>query len=323
VPLDYERVARELIRALRGRRSRAELSRRAGYKSNMVHRWEAGSCWPTASVYLQLHRRFRPTSSSWIERFFHTQPSWACALDATSPAAVAAFLRALRGKTPVLRVAELSECNRFSVSRWMAGSTEPRLPDFLRLVQACSRRLLDFAAALEDPEELPSLRASWRQQQLARKAAYDLPWSHAVLRGLELVDCPRAGNEQEAFLARKLGIDSARVREALRVLQATAQVKRSGGGFVPREVTSVDTGADPVRAHALRTAWAEVAVERLQRRAPGKFVWTVFAASKEDLTRMHTLHLQYLRAMQEVIASSVPSECVGLYCAQLLDLGEG
>jgi hypothetical protein len=27
--------------------------------------------------------------------------------------------------------------------------------------------------------------------------------------------------------------------------------------------------------------------------------------------------------MQEVIASSAPSECVGLYCAQLLDLGEG
>lgn len=34
------------------------------------------------------------------------------------------------------------------------------------------------------------------------------------------------------------------------------------------------------------------------------------------------LQLQFVRAMQELIASSEPSECVGLYCAQLLDLGE-
>jgi hypothetical protein len=46
----------------------------------------------------------------------------------------------------------------------------------------------------------------------------------------------------------------------------------------------------------------------------------LFAISRNDLARLHQLHLAYVRAMQEVIASSGPSECVGLYCAQLLDL---
>jgi hypothetical protein len=105
-------------------------------------------------------------------------------------------------------------------------------------------------------------------------------------------------------------------------LQATAQVKRAGGGWIPREVTSVDTGADPVRAHALRVAWTNTALRRLEQGTAGKFVWTVFAVSNADLVRLHTLHLQYLRAMQDVIASSNPNECVGLYCAQLLDLGD-
>jgi hypothetical protein len=44
---------------------------------------------------------------------------------------------------------------------------------------------------------------------------------------------------------------------------------------------------------------------------------------KADLGILHDLHMQYVRAMQEVIARSAPSECVGLYCSQLLDLGEG
>jgi hypothetical protein len=319
--IDFEQVAKELIRALRGRRSCAELSRRAGYRSNIVQRWESGRSWPTAADYLRLHARFRP-SASWIERYSHTLPAWAAGLDAHSPEAVAAFLRALRGKTPLLRVAELAERNRYSVARWMDGSTEPRLPDFLRIVQACSRRLVDLVAALEDPEQLPSVRARWQHQQLSRKAAYELPWSHAVLRGLELVDCPRDREAQEAFLARKLGIERAQVREALQVLIATKQIKRGRSGFAPRIVESIDVGADPERAHQLRVAWTSTALQRLSQHKPGKFVWTVFAVSKPDLARMHALHLAYLRAMQELFASSTSNDCVGLYCAQLLDLGD-
>jgi DNA-binding phage protein len=320
-PVSYERVASELIRALRGRRTCAELSRRAGYRSNIVHRWEAGQCWPTAAGFLQLHARLRPAAPHWIESFFHERPSWANALAASSPDAVAAFLRHVRGKTPIVRIAALSACNRYSVSRWLAGSSEPKLPDFLRLVDASSRRLLDLIAALEDPSRLPSLRERWQQQQLARQAAYDLPWSHAVLRALELVDSPRGLTAQQAFIARKLGISSDQVREALRVLEAMAQVKKTRGRFVPREVTAIDTGSDPVRARELRVGWTTTALERLRAGASGHYGWSLFAVSKADLARLNHLHLQYVRAMREVIASSTPSECVGLYCAQLLDLG--
>ena len=319
--IDFERVARELVRALRGKRSCAELSRRAGYRSNVVQRWESGRSWPSASDYLRLHKRLR-RAGSWIERFFHTQPAWAAELDPDSPQAVAAFLRALRGKTPLLRVAELTGRNRYSVSRWMDGSTEPRLPDFLRLVQACSRRLVDLVAALEDPAHIPALRTRWVHQQLSRKAAYELPWSHAVLRALELVDCPRQREAQELFLMRKLGIERAQVKEALEVLLATSQIKRVRSGFAPRVVESIDVGADPERAHALRVAWTSTALQRLEQKKPGKFVWTLFAVSKADLARMHALHLSYLRAMQELFASSTGNDCVGLYCAQLLDLGD-
>lgn len=319
-PTNYETVASELIRALRGKRSCAELSRRAGYRSNIVFRWEAGQCWPTASGFLALHARLRPSATPWLTSFLHKAPDWADTVEPSSPEAVSAFLRHVRGKTPIVRLATLSSRNRYSISRWLEGTTEPKLPDFLCLVDACSRRLVDLVAALEDPERLPSLRARWSQQQLARKAAYDLPWSHAVLRALELADNPRGLTAQQAFIARKLGISSDAVREALRVLEAMAQIKKSRGRYVPREVTAVDTGSDPVRAQELKVAWTKTALQRLAADAPGHFGWSVFAVSKADLARLTNLHLQYVRAMREVIASSTPSECVGLYAAQLLDL---
>jgi DNA-binding phage protein len=315
-----ETIAVELVRALRGRRSAAELSRRAGYASNVVHRWEGRKSWPTAARYLALHRRLRPGAPSWIESFFHTQPAWAVNLDPCSPRAVAAFLQHLKGKTPVLRIAEHTGTNRYTVARWLDGSSEPRLPDFLRLVDASSRRLLDLVAALEDPLRLPSVRDRWAQLQLAREAAYDVPWSHGVLRALEIPDAPRGPAAQVAWIARQLGVSGEEVRQALRVLEATAQVTKSRAGYRVKQIMVIDTGRDARRAHELKVAWTTTALERMRANAPGRFGYSLFAVSRADLSRLHGLHLQYVRAMQDLVAASRPSECVGLYCAQLLDL---
>jgi transcriptional regulator with XRE-family HTH domain len=319
--MNYERVAVELVRALRGQRSCAALSRRLGYRSNVVHRWESQHSWPTAADFLRAQQLLRRKAPSWIERFFNSLPAWAAPLEPTSSAAVAAFLRQLRGKTPVLRVAALADRNRYSVARWLSGSTEPKLPDFLRLVDVMSRRLPDLIAALEDPGRVPSIRKRWQQLELARKAGYELPWSHAVLRALELRDMPEGVALQRSWLARQLCITEQQVSEALAVLEVTEQVKRTARGYRLRDVMAIDTGRDPERARTLRVAWLETALARLKANTPGRFGYSVFAVSRAGLQELHELHLQYVRAMQEVIARSEPSECVGLYCSQLLDLG--
>ena len=320
-PAGYEDVAAELIRALRGRRSRADVSRRMGYRSNIVHRWELKQSWPTAARFLEMHRRLRPAAPSWIGQFFNGLPDWA-SRDWTSPRAVASFLQHLRGKTPLLRVAELARRNRYSVSRWIAGTAQPNLPDFLCLVDVMSRRLPDLIAAFEDPDRLPSMRRRWQQVQLARRAGYELPWSHAVLRALELEGAPRGLVAQQDWIARKLGIAVGDVREALALLEGAAQISKTSRGYRLREITAIDTGRDRELARGLKVAWLRTALERLESNTPGRFGYSIFAVSKADLAALHDLHLQYVRAMQSVIARSTPSQCVGLYCSQLLDLSD-
>lgn len=320
--MNYELTAAQLVRALRGQRSCAEMSRRIGYRSNIVHRWESQHSFPTASRFLKAHRVLRPRARVWIASFFHELPEWATAHDPTSGAAVAAFLRHLRGRTPVLRIAELARRNRYSVARWLSGDAEPRLPDFLRLVDVMSRRLPDLVAALEDPSRIASVAPAWERLQLARHAGYDFPWSHAVLRALELEGMPKGQVAQRAFIAGHLGITPEQVREALLLLERTAQVTRHSSGYRLLGVTAIDTGQDPERARKLRLAWLKTALERLESNAPGRFGYSLFAVSRASLLELHDLHLQYVRAMQLVIARSEPSECVGLYCSQLLDLGQ-
>jgi hypothetical protein len=165
---------------------------------------------------------------------------------------------------------------------------------------------------------MSSVVRAWERLELTRSLAYEMPWSHAVLRALELDDTGH--QHQKAWLSERLGISISEVTRALTALVRTGQVKKHGGRFRLERVVSVDTSRDRQRRHDLKIAWTKTALERMQAGAPGDYGYSVFSISRADLRRLRELHLEYVRAMQYVIGASQPGECVGLFCAQLLDL---
>jgi len=317
--LRYGTLAVELLRLLRGRRSCAEFSRRLGYRSNVVQRWEAQRCWPTAARYLAVLGGNGRTWSECVTTFFGRRPDWLDAHAPESPEGVAALLRQLAGKVAIGTLSELGGFSRYQVSRWLSGGTQPNLPEFLCLIEVMSRRLLDLLALVADPARLPSVAARWQQIDVARKAAYQMPWSHAVLRALE-IETPQRGAEQLSWLSQRVGLSVEVVRQCLDVLLATGQVREQRGRLVLGESLPVTTAQDVSRAREVKVMWTRTALERLEQGKPGNFGYSLFAASRSDLRRLRELHLEYVRAMQAIVAASTPNECVGLFCAQFVDL---
>lgn len=317
--MDYDQLAAELLRSLRGRRSLAAFSRQLGYRSNIASRWEAQLAFPTAATFLRIMAKLKPRQASPLHRFFARVPPALSELPRDPAQAVGLFLNELRGKVTVLNIAESTGINRYSVSRWLSGRAQPRLPQFLQMVEVVSRRLLDFVACCCDPSELRSVAGAWKRLELARDSAYKMPWSHAVLRALELESSQKG--MQRARLLERLGIGTEELDAALRVLAETGQIVKLRGKWQPRQVINVNTAHDRVRAHALKVRWTETALSRMRAGAPGNFGYSVFSVSKRDLKRLREIHLEYVRAMQRVLAQTRPAECVGLYCAQLLDFG--
>lgn len=320
--VDYETVSVELLRALRGRRSQSALSRRLGYRSNIVHRWETRQCWPGADRFLELCQRVGVDLRKSYERMVPRRPEPLFKAAPASRVAVTALLTELRGRTPIIELAAAMAVNRFTVSKWVRGTACPNLPAFLQLIEATSGRMLDFVATLCDPAALPSLAARWKQLQLARNVAYDEPWSHAVLRALQLEGAPRSGSQLE-YISARLGLPQLEVARLLRVLRAAGQVARRDGRWRANNVQRVDTSLDPERARMLKATWIRAAADRLEAGSPGGFAYSLFEVSASDLVRLRELQLQYARAMLAVISASRGTERVGLFCAQLLDLAPG
>jgi hypothetical protein len=321
-PLDWDAIAAEWVRELRGKRSQAAFSRHLGYQSSVVHRWESQAAWPTAARFLAVCAQGGKDVRAAYAAFFLRTPTWLAQHEPTSPAGVAAFLQQLQGKMTVVTLSLSSGYSRYAIARWLQARAEPKLPEFLRLIEASSRRALDFIATFSDPAALPSAREHWQRLERLRQAAYQETWSHAVLRALELAEYAERGGDR-AWLSEVLGITEEQSERALRVLESTGQIAFQDERWVPLPATAVTTGRHPATLGILTRAWTQVALDRIEKRAPSHFGYSLFAVSRADLRRLRDLQLEYLREMQSIIARSSPNECVGLLCLHLLDLRQG
>src|SRR6185503_14505948 len=152
---------------------------------------------------------------------------------------------------------------------WLSGESEPRLPDFLRLVEATSLRMLDFVACFADPDSLPSATRAWRDLQAARRSARELPWSHAVLRVIETEGYRALRAHVPGFIAERLGIPLDEERRCLELLESTGQILRRRRRFLIGRVLTVDTRDSRDQLRATRAWWAGLAVERMRAGAEG------------------------------------------------------
>lgn len=317
---DFEALARELVRALRGKRSQRALSRRLGYSTNVVYGWESGRRSPSATETFRLAERVRADVPAAVGTLMRDRPAWLTTTAPASPAFVRALLGELRGALSIATISARSGRSRFAVSRWLSGKAEPRLPDLLRIVEATSLRVADLLAQLVDPEALPSLAPRFRELEARRRIAWTLPWSHAVLRVLELEQYRRLRKHRSGWIAARLGIPE---EEELRCLQALEQgglVRRVAGKVLVEEAT-VDTSTSPEAGRrALKRHWAEVGTARIAEGAPGLFSYNVFSVSRADLAALQRLHVQYFTALRNVVAASQPPECVVVANVQLFEL---
>lgn len=316
-------ISADWLRLMRGRRSQRAFSKRLGYASNIAYRWETGVCYPLGREALTLAKCSGAAGRTALMTFLGgALPAALADVDLGTRSGVAQLLKTLRGDTSLVELARRSGYSRFSIARWLSGASEPRLPELLTLVEAMTFRMLDFLASFTHIERLPSVAEEYRALEAARKIAYDVPWSHAVLRALELSDYRALKRHQPGWLARRLGISREEEERCLTALATARQIKLQSGLWVEDESRLVFTGSNPERGRRLKAEWLRVGLERLEAGVPGTFSYNLMAISRADLPRLREMHIAYFRSMQALVADSAPSECVVLFNTELFALDE-
>jgi transcriptional regulator with XRE-family HTH domain len=310
-----EQVARQLIRAVRGKRSQEAFSRRLGYTSNPVADWEAGRRFPTAGEFL---RACGLAGVPWNEAFAQFTPEEAGLLANGDDDAVAAWLASLRGNTSIKDVADRVGESRYAVARWLSGDTRPRLPDFLRTIQALTSRLSDLVAALVPIEQVPALADEHHRRHASRRVAFEEPWAAAVMCLLETQAYADLGRHVDGWIAERLEIPIEVEQRCLERLEEAGLVVRSRGLFHTKEQLTIDATADPDGTQRLKAHWAALGPSRATAPRDGDLVsYNVVAVARDDLERIREAHVRYFMEVRSIVANSRP-EVAALVNIQLL-----
>ena len=317
--LPFELLARELLAAARGRRSQAAWSKRLGYRSNVAWAWEQGRRWPTAAEALRACAAAGVDVPAAITRFYGRRPAWLEGHDPTTTAGVAAFLEDLRGNVSLTDLAKRACASRFSLSRWLSGLTEPKLPDLLRFVQAASLRAVDLLAVLADPAALPIAGPLHARLDLHRRAAAEAPWLQAVVHGLELADYQALPAHEAGWLSARLDLPPGEEDRCLALLSDAGRIRWRAGRWVAHEAM-VDTRPRPEVGRALKAHWARVGADYALEGKPGQFSYNVFSVSTADFERIRAAHLDYFRLLRSIVSASQPEEIVAVANVQLFAL---
>lgn len=321
--MDYQQIAADFLRALRGKRSQVAFCRRLGYRSNVVYTWESKRGFPTAAKALQAAQRVGVDLEQAVTRFYlyKKPPAWLGKTDLASRDGVAALLKDLKGNTSILDLAKYSGKSRFAIARWLKGTTEPKLPDFFLLIESASLRLVDFVETFVSPAHVPAIREQWRSLEVARRLAYDAPWTQAVLRVLELDEAQRQTHISSEWIAKHVGLDPDEVDRSLELLEQSGQIKRRDGRWELRHVSALDTRKHPDDARQLRIWWGTVGLRRAEAGRAG-FKYNLFNVSAKDLERLRQLQTAYMSEMRAIISQSQPVERVVLATSQVVELGD-
>jgi DNA-binding transcriptional regulator YiaG len=315
--MDYEAVSRELVRALRGKRSQAAMRRRLRRSSNVLHAWETGSRYPRASDFVQLLQTSGRSPLVVLNGF-------APCRGAAPRALVTSWLNGLLRDRSQTELSRQLSVNRNTVARWLAGETEPRLPQLLELVELTTQRLLDLLSELAEPGVLRSVAAAQADLQRQRGLAYSQPWAHAVLRALELDEYRALPQHEVGFVARRVGITLDEEEACLSALLRAKQIRRHRGRFRVARVLAVDTREDPAGNLALKRHWFGVASRRLEQHGipeQGLASYNLFAIAESDYERVRQAHLDYYERVRAIVAASKQPSRVVLITIGLLPLG--
>ena len=316
-PDAFELAASQLLRALRGTRSQRAFARRLGYHANPITDWEHGRRYPTVGEALIAAARVGKDVVAAFARFTPRVPL-APMPKGTAGFALGDWLGQLAGSTSKLALARRTGHSRAALTRWLAGRSQPRLPDFLRVVDALTGRVPELVAELVPIADVPALATRHQAIVAAKRVAFDEPWTEAILRLIETQDAQLESANQHGRFAARLGISLEDELRCLKALTHAGVVQREAGRYRARPLT-VDTSTNPEAMRRLRHHWAAVASARALAPKPNDWLaYNLISCNEPDLARIRELLTQTFRELRTIVAASEPPQAAALINMHLI-----
>ncbi|MCB9680551.1 MAG: hypothetical protein H6733_03695 [Alphaproteobacteria bacterium] len=213
--LDYQAMAQELLRALRGDRSTKALSEQLGFQTNVVYRWETGARRIPAHVVFALAHDAGVDVVAAVRTLIDAVVPKLEDVDPGLPMFATMVLQEVHAHRLPYRDDEGTGLSRFALRRLLIGEATLSMADLLMLAEHYRERALVFLHAFTDPSELPSAADAWRAIERAQAIRGACPWVPELLAVLRVPAYTARPAHDATWLATSLGVSRKQVDDVV------------------------------------------------------------------------------------------------------------
>jgi len=212
----YREIRMELIKAIRGKRTQGQVSRKLGFRANQVYRWEAGVQsvgWKEFAVFCRIcDVDLRAACRDLLK--FEGNP-------ARSRELAAHFV----GSAKISQFSVKMGLSRFKVTRWLSGQSDFTLDEVLELIERSQNGLFDFVHHLTRGAGIPRFKREFEAKRQYSALLKLQPWCSTVRVCLDMAEYQALPRHKRGFIAAKTGINPDQEDQLIQSLVAAGALR--------------------------------------------------------------------------------------------------
>ena len=202
--MNYSQLRKELLVHLRGKIPQEQVNKKLGLTFNKVYRWESGTdhlMWPD---FVKLGKVFKINIEGIVKEVFtfHDDPKKSHLL-----------VKHFAGTTTQVELAKILGISRYTLSRWLKGTSHPQLEQMFALMDFVSPEFLRFLEAITKGVVLQSTQERILQNRSQSGFYSDYPWLSTLLSAIETTSY--RSHPSDKTLAKKTKLPLEDVQKAL------------------------------------------------------------------------------------------------------------
>lgn len=312
--MNYPQLKRELLIALRGKRTQGQVVQKLGLTYNQVYRWEVGATkllWTDFVLFCEACRV--PLAEAFQKCFSYK----------SSLSDYAKIIKHFGTKSTQTQVAKALGVSRYTFSRWLHGKTCPTFEQVLALIDYGSAEFFLFIESLANPKDLPSVRDSIQQIQEQRQVIESHPWLSAVLSALDLQAIAEIKYSAE-WMQKKAKLSRPIVHRTVEELKKAQLIEKKNNTYVPSlEKFSAVKGISRQGRQKLVQFWNQRILDYIATSFDSKQSrnsFKVFTLRAQDYAKILERYTEFFNDVASIINSSQnKADKIYLFTMNLID----
>jgi len=211
-------------------------------------------------------------------------------LSSTAPEYAAELLRLYKGTHTITTITKLTGLKRLQISRILSGTTQPRLPRFLLLLDALSGRVDEFIGSWVDLDLTPALKQRLAVLTSWRHITYAMPITEGIVACIESKAYQDLHEPTDQWLAHRLGIQESDLQASLAAMTEAHLIREGKTRWEPLPNRSIDTVGSKEGASRVKRYWAQKAAERIENEPGAKGAYLVFCSSEQSVEAIQQIY---------------------------------